>query len=86
MVDETASRLPRDAAIIALLASVTDEVAITLGNLRRRGFTATAIVNHYDPGEFAQAAGKLLAEGIPTLFLKDTDQIVTICQTCVLRS
>ena len=68
---ETASRLPRDATVVAILTAVTVETAVALGNLRRHGFAVTAILNMFDDREFAEAAGKLLAEGIEARHLKD---------------
>lgn len=82
---ETASRMPRDATVVALLPSVSPETAIALGSLRRRGFAVTAIVNVYDADEFDEAAGRLLAEGIQARHLKDKEGIVTVCRDYVLR-
>ncbi len=85
LVTETASRLPRDASVVALLPAVTAETAIALGNLRRRGLAVTAIVNLYDQGDFEQASARLLAEGIEARHLRDREAIVTICRNYVLR-
>jgi len=85
LVEETASRLPRDATVVAVLASVPTETAVTLGNLRRRGFAVTAIVNIFDEYEFEQVSGRLLAEGIEVRRLKDKDAVATICRNYVIR-
>ncbi len=82
---ETAGRLPRDASIIAILPDVSTETAVALGNLRRKGFAVTAIVTLYEYDEFAQAAGRLLAEGIDARHLRDPEGIMTICRDSVLR-
>ncbi|MEE8451562.1 MAG: DUF58 domain-containing protein [Thermoguttaceae bacterium] len=84
LVEETVSRLPRDATIVAMPASVPAETAVTLGNLRRRGFAVTAIVNIFDEYEFEQASARLLAEGIEVRQLKDKQGIATICRSYVL--
>ncbi len=84
LVGETASQLPHDATVIALLPSVSAETAIALGNLRRRGLAVTAIVNLYDHEDFAPAAGRLQAEGIEARHLRDREGIVTICRHYVL--
>ena len=84
LVEETVSRLPRDATIVAMPASVPEETAVTLGNLRRRGFAVTAIVNIFDQYEFEQASARLLAEGIEVRQLKDKEGIATICRNYVL--
>lgn len=84
LVGETASRLPHDATVIALLPSVSAETAIALGNLRRRGLAVTAIINLYDHEDFVGAAGRLQAEGIEARHLRDREGIVTICRHYVL--
>lgn len=84
LIQETTSRLPRDASVIALLTSVTYETAIVLGNLRRSGYAVTAILNAHDTFEFSEAAGMLLAEGVEARHLTDRDAIVSICQRQVL--
>ncbi len=74
---EATSRMPRDATVIAILSEVTEETAIALGNLKRQGFSVTAVLildddtkqlgtsgpyqSQYD---FADSAGRLMAEGI----------------------
>jgi uncharacterized protein (DUF58 family) len=84
LILETASRLPRDATVIAILPRVTSEDAIALGNLRRRGLAVTAILNLWDRNDFATASGPLLAQGIETRHLKDEQSLAEICQRQVL--
>ena len=48
LIGETASRMPRDATVVAILPMVTEEHAVALGNLKRRGFAVTAVLNLYD--------------------------------------
>ncbi len=85
LIGETTSRLPRDASVVAILTSVTTETAIALGNLRRRGFAVTAILNVYENFDFAEASGPLLAEGVETRQLRDESQIPSVCQQHVIR-
>ncbi len=85
LIGETASRMPRDATVVAVLASVTEEFAVALGNLKRRGFAVTAVLNVYDVTEFASASGPLLSQGIETRHLKDESAIVTVCRRVLLR-
>jgi len=85
LVRETTSRIPSSATVIALLTAVTPETAIALGNLRRRGLAVTAILNTYDPFEFASMSGLLLAQRVETRQLLDESAIPTICSNCVLR-
>jgi hypothetical protein len=84
LVIETASRMPRDATVIAVLPSVTMETAVSLGNLRRGGFAVTAILIMYDYEEYSQAAGKLMAEGVETRQLPNKEALVTVCRDYVL--
>jgi uncharacterized protein (DUF58 family) len=85
LIGETTSRMPRDATVVAILPAVTTEAALALGNLRRRGFAVTAILNVYEEFDFAEHSGPLLAAGIETRHLKDEASVATICQRFVLR-
>jgi uncharacterized protein (DUF58 family) len=85
LIRETASRLPRDATVLAVLPEVTADTAVSLGNLRRNGFAVSAILNMYETQDFAQAAGRLEAEGIQSRHLKDREGIATVCRQYLLR-
>ena len=84
-IEEASSRLPRDATVIAIVPPGKTESAIALGNLRRRGFAVTVLLNLHDEWDFAQAAGPFLAEGIDVRHLKDEASIVEICRSFALR-
>ena len=84
LVLETASRLPRDATVLAILPSASTETAVALGNLRRQGFAVEAIVITYYDHEFEKAAGNLLAEGVAPRQLRDREAIATVCRDYVL--
>ncbi len=85
LVRETASRLPTSATVIAVLTTVTPETAIALGNLRRRGLAVTALLNTYDPFDFAAMSGLLLAQRVECRQLLDEASIPVLCSNCVLR-
>jgi uncharacterized protein (DUF58 family) len=85
LIAETTSRMPRDATVVAILPRVTEQHAIALGNLKRRGFAVTAILNLWEEYDFAQASGPLLAQGIETRHLRDEPAIVGICRGFALR-
>ncbi|MCE5302466.1 MAG: DUF58 domain-containing protein [Planctomycetaceae bacterium] len=85
LAQETASRLPRDATLVALLSHPSLETIAALGLLRRKGLAVTAIVNLYDDGEFERAAAQLAAEGIDARHLKTLESLPTLCQQYVLR-
>jgi hypothetical protein len=82
---EASSQIPQSASVIAILTRVTPEIAISLGNLRRRGLAVTAILNVYDEHVFAELSGQLLAERIESRHLKDRAAIRRVCMNFVLR-
>ena len=84
LVLETASRLPRDATVLAILPAASTETAVALGNLRRQGYAVEAIVITYYDHEFEKAAGNLLAEGVAPRQLRDRESIATMCRDYVL--
>lgn len=70
MIHETASRIPRDASVVAILSSVTRDSARALGELRRAGYAVTAVVvtrdvrEYHDWAQPPEWAALLLGEGI----------------------
>ena len=85
LIEETASRMPRDATVIAILPGGSEESALALGMLRRRGFAVTAILNLFETYRFADAAAPYLAERIEVRQLRDEQSIVEICRSFALR-
>jgi len=85
LVIETTSRLPRDATVVALLASSNIETVAALGELRHKGLAVTAILNLYDDTEFERASAQLAAEGIEARHLKNVEMLPTLCREYVLR-
>ncbi len=61
---EMASRMPRDATVIAVLPRVPAETAIALGTLKRQGFAVSALLIGLDENEKLESHGRLLAECI----------------------
>ena len=85
LIEEAASRMPRDATVVAIVPRGDETAAIALSNLRRRGFAVTVLLNQYDNYEYTQAAGYFLAEGLETRHLKDEESISEICRQYALR-
>jgi uncharacterized protein (DUF58 family) len=85
LITETASRLPRDATVVALLAAVSPETAMALGNLRRGGYAVTAILILFEEDQLDQAYGRLLAEGIDVRHIRSEAELVSLCQQHLLR-
>jgi uncharacterized protein (DUF58 family) len=86
LIAEAGSRLPRDATVVAIVTTVTEETAVALGNLVRRGYAVSALVNVYDDREYSEAAGKLLAQRIDARHLRDEAAVSHVCQAHVLQS
>lgn len=86
LIMESMSRLPRDASVIAVLSHVDMEMGVALGQLKRRGYAVTAIVNTSDHERFATLSAPLMAEGIETRMLIDEESIRTICSRQLLRA
>ena len=86
LVAETAGRLPRDATVIAFVSTVSDEQRLVLRELVRQGYAVTVIVAQYEPFEFAEAAGPLIAAGVGSVqHLRDEGSVATICKRMVLH-
>jgi uncharacterized protein (DUF58 family) len=85
MVLETAARIPRDATVVAILATLKVETAVALGELRRKGLAVTAILNLYEDHEFERASAQLAAEGIEARHLKSVEMLPNLCREYILR-
>ncbi|MFW6169413.1 MAG: DUF58 domain-containing protein [Planctomycetota bacterium] len=85
LVRETEGRLPRDATVIAIVPQVTEEMVITLQDLKRRGYAVSAIVNIHEEYDFAKVSATLESLGIDTHHLKDEASIPYVCQRFLLR-
>jgi uncharacterized protein (DUF58 family) len=64
LVLESASRLPRDATVIAVLPDVSAEAAMALGNLRRQGFAVTVVLVMLTDEALERCHGRLVAENV----------------------
>ena len=84
LVLEAASRLPRDATVVAILPGASEATALALGSLRRRGFAVTAVVVLPDDETIA-GVGRLMAAGIEVRTVADELSIGNLCSQAVLR-
>jgi uncharacterized protein (DUF58 family) len=97
---EAASRLPRDATVVAVLGDVTTEAAISLGNMRRNGFAVYAIVvlqgrdnslgsadgtRFLDSDGMIDKIGRLIAEGINVRHIDNEAAISDLCSEQLIR-
>jgi uncharacterized repeat protein (TIGR01451 family) len=85
LITETAGRIPRDATVVAILAAVSEETALALGNLRRRGHAVTAVLIIFEDDQQEEALGRLLAERIDVRHLREEAELVALCQQHVFR-
>ncbi len=87
LILETASRLPRDATVVALLADVPVEAALALGALRRQGLAISAILLALDDERFEKGYGRLRAEGIMDIrHLRNEAGLPDLCRQQVRRA
>jgi uncharacterized protein (DUF58 family) len=87
LIVETASRLPRDATVVALLADVPVETALALGNLRRQGLAVSVVLIALEGERLEKGYGRLLAEGIMDVRqLRDEAGLPDLCQQQVRRA
>jgi uncharacterized repeat protein (TIGR01451 family) len=84
-IAETASRMPRDATVLAILSSVTMETAVALGDLRRRGFAVTVLADVFHLHEFEAVCKLLMAEGIEARQVAEERDIATMCEEYAAR-
>jgi uncharacterized repeat protein (TIGR01451 family) len=82
---EVSGRLPRDASLVAILATATDEAAQALGQLRRRGFAVSAVLVAFDAVEQIDHGAHLMAEGIPFRTVGDEAELSALCQDQLSR-
>jgi uncharacterized protein (DUF58 family) len=85
LLEETSSRLPRDATVVAILGSVSAETALALGSLRRRGYAVTAIPVVLEGEALDHDLIRLMAEGIEVRQLKSEAELPGLCQRQLLR-
>ncbi len=64
MIREVSVHLPRDLTLVAVLSGVTEETAITLGNLRQQGFAVSAVLVQLDEDGLNKAFRRLVGNGI----------------------
>jgi hypothetical protein len=70
-----------------VLPQVSVATALTLGNLRRRGFAVTAVLILFDDTVLEKGYGRLLAEGVKDVrHLKDEAELPDLCSKQVQRA
>ena len=88
---EVNSRLPRNTTLVAIVQDVTEETAVLLGGLHRRGFRVTVVPIAFDSREspdWAQGpdwAGWLIAAGVDVRRVHDEASLSRLCSEQLLR-
>jgi uncharacterized protein (DUF58 family) len=91
MIAASASQIPRDATVIAVLHHVTLETAAALGDLARRGFLVTAVVvdSNAEPiPDWARPpdwASLLLAQGVDFRLVNSEEALTNLCAEAIIR-
>ncbi len=80
LVIEAESRMPRDATVVAILAVVTPEAALTLGRLKRQGYAVSVVLLAFDEIERIDNAGLLIAQGIQVRAISDENELHSFCE------
>ncbi len=87
LVQETQSRMPRDATVLAVLATVSTETAITLGNLRRQGYAVTVVLVLLDDDALDTAYKRLWGQNLRDVrHLVSAEMLPDLCRAHVDRS
>jgi uncharacterized repeat protein (TIGR01451 family) len=84
LVTETASRLPRDASVVAILADAPVDTVLALGELRRHGYAVSAVLVMFTEEERTRAQGRLMAQGIEVRHFNDDASLTPLCQQQLL--
>lgn len=91
MTAESAAKISRDTTVVAVLGTVTPEIAIALGDLVRRGLIVTAVVVSVDlqaipdwavPPDWA---GMLLAQRVDFRVVNSEESISNLCAEAIIR-
>ncbi len=91
MIREAASGISRDTTVVAVLGTVTPEIAVALGDVARRGLLVTAIVVSVEqeavpdwarPPDWAQM---LLAQGIDFRVVNSEEAVGHLCAEAIIR-
>ncbi len=80
LVIEAESRIPRDATVVAILATVTPETALSLGRLKRQGYAVSVVLLAFDEIERIDNASPLIAQRIQVRSISDETELHGFCE------
>ena len=91
MIREAAPRISRDTTVVAVLGTVTPQIAVALGDVARRGLLVTAILVSQEmeavpdwarPPDWAEM---LLAQGIDFRVVNSEEAVGNLCAGAIIR-
>lgn len=87
LISTAQDRLPRDATVLCLLPRVTQEGAMTIGDLRRQGYAVSVVLIAIPENDLPVALARLTAERLMDVrHLQNEDQIAMLCGNQVDRT
>lgn len=80
LLHEATGRIPRDATVVVVLPRVTEEIAISLGSLKRQGFSVSALLCMFsDEPAYQEAYSRLAAHGIEFRLIENEQMLSLVC-------
>jgi uncharacterized protein (DUF58 family) len=77
--------LPRNASVIFFLPTVTPEIALALGHLRRRGYQIMALLVAMEEIVRGRSQSLLAAERVPFRHFQNDRELTMICKMAMIR-
>lgn len=84
LISETESRMPRQLSILFIVQRVDDSMALSMGLLRKRGFSVSVILNRHPLDSMEETAASLIAQRLPVYPLTDEESIPSVCTNLLL--
>ncbi|XZE46209.1 DUF58 domain-containing protein [Pirellulaceae bacterium SH467] len=84
LIAETESRMARHLAMVFVLQGVDESMALSLGLLRKRGFSVSVILNRHPLDSVEDAAAMLVAQRLPLYLLPSEESIPSVCTNLLL--
>lgn len=84
LIAETESRMPRQLSVLFIVQRVDDSMALSMGLLRKRGFSVSVILNRHLLDSMEDAAASLIAQRLPVYPLGSEESIPSVCTNLLL--
>lgn len=92
LLEETASQMPRDATVVAIIPEAREETVEALAEIRRRGYAVTAVLvlfnepTHPDWAKPPEWEGRLLEADVQVRHVTDEESLSALCSGHLLRA